>query len=304
MSALTPSVVAAIDDLELAARLVVEGMRTGHHRSPLHGFTAEFSQHRPYRVGDDLKHFDWKVLARTDRLYTRQYRETTNMAVVLAIDASASMGFPEGDVSKLRYAVVVAAALSYLIIQQGDAVGMMTLQDGSLRYVPPKGGRPHLRVLVAELSKLKPSGVWDPQRVISRSAELLSRRGLLVAISDFYDAEDEAARELRRAGRRGHDVAMLQILSRPEITFPYKGDLDFEDLETGVRQIVDAESIGQGYRAGVADFMERCRRQSRRDGRDYALLPTDMPPAQALRGFLVRRSAGQGDTERTGAGDR
>ena len=301
---LTPAVVAAIEDLELAARLVVEGMRTGNHKSPLHGFTAEFSEHRPYRAGDDLKYLDWKVLARTDRLYTRQYRETTNMGVVLAIDASASMAFPEGDVSKLRYAVVIAAALAYLIIQQGDAVGMMTMQDGALRYMPPKGGRPHLRTLTAELSRLRPSGAWEPRRVIARSAELLARRGLLVVLSDFYDDEDATSRELRRARRRGHDVAMLQILSRPEITFPYTGDLDLEDLETGTRRIVGAEGIGQAYRAGVAEFLERCRREARRDGRDYALMPTDLAPAQTLRAFLVRRGAGQGDTERTGAGDR
>ncbi len=178
------------------------------------------------------------------------------------------------------------------------------MQGGALRYLPPKGGRPHLRTLLAELSKIEASGTWEPQRVIARSAELLSRRGLLVVLSDFYDAEEATARELRRARRRGHDVAMLQILSRPEITFPYTGDLDLEDLETGVRRIVGAEGVAASYRAGVAEFLERCRREARRDGRDYALMPTDVTPAQTLRAFLVRRGAGQGDAERTGAGDR
>src|SRR5262245_6098622 len=139
---LSPATIASIDDLELAARLVVEGLRTGHHRSPLHGFTAEFSQHRPYRAGDDLKFLDWKLLARTDRLYTRQFRETTNMATVIALDTSASMAFPDGEASKFRYAQIVAAALSWLIVEQGDAVGFMTMQQDTLRYVPAKGGRP------------------------------------------------------------------------------------------------------------------------------------------------------------------
>src|SRR3954464_12485371 len=125
-TALSASVVAGIDDLELAARLVVEGLRAGGHRSPFHGFSADFQQHRPYRSGDDLKYLDWKILARTDRLYSRQFRETTSMSVMLVLDASASMAFPEKGASKFRYACVVAASLAYLISSQGDAVGLMS----------------------------------------------------------------------------------------------------------------------------------------------------------------------------------
>src|SRR6185503_13057874 len=144
MSALSPAVIAAAHDLELAARLVVEGLRAGDHRSPLHGYSAEFQQHRPYRAGDDLKYLDWKLLARTDRLYSRQFRETTSMSVMLVIDPSASMDFPataDGVVSKFRYATIVAAALGYLVIAQGDAAGLMTQRDERWQYVPVKGGR-------------------------------------------------------------------------------------------------------------------------------------------------------------------
>src|SRR5688572_33450694 len=130
MQALSASVVAAIDDLEFAARLVVEGLRAGGHRSPLHGFSAEFQQHRPYRAGDDLKYLDWKILARTDRLYSKQFRETTSMAVMIVLDTSASMAFPESGVSKFRYATIVAAALAYLIASQGDAVRLMSTSAG------------------------------------------------------------------------------------------------------------------------------------------------------------------------------
>ena len=293
MSVLSAPVVAAIDDLELAARLIVEGMRSGQHRSPLHGFSAEFSQYRPYRPGDDLKYLDWKVLARTDRLYTRQFRETTNMSVMLVIDASASMGFPAAGVSKLRYAVVTAAALAYLIIGQGDRVGLMTMRGEALKFVPARGGRPHLRTILAELTRLEPAGTWQPQRVIARGAELLARRGVLVTLSDFYHAEDETRRQLRRAATRGHDVAMLQVVSRQEIAFPYDGDVEFEDLESGTRTVIAADALAPGYRAAVADFLERCRREARRDGLDYALLPTDVAPEQALRNFLIRRGGGQ-----------
>ena len=297
---LTPAVVAAIEDLELAARLVVEGMRTGGHKSPLHGFTAEFSEHRPYRAGDDLKYLDWKVLARTDRLYTRQFRETTNMAVMLVLDTSASMGFGASSASgfgaggqeptKLRYAAVIAAALSWLIVEQGDAVGLMMSAGGQWRYLPARSGRPHLRALLAELARVEPAGVWQPERVIARGAELLSRRGVVIAISDFYDAEEETRRELRRAMRQGHDVTMLQVVTRPEMTFPYDGDLDLEDLESGDHRIVSAESVARAYRAAMGDFLERCRSSARSDGMDYALLPTDVAPAMALRQVLLRRS--------------
>ncbi|MEO6877326.1 MAG: DUF58 domain-containing protein, partial [Gemmatimonadaceae bacterium] len=168
-TALSASVVAAIDDLELAARLVVEGLRTGGHRSPFHGYSTEFRQHRPYRAGDDLKYLDWKLFGRSDRLYTRQFRETTNLSVMIVLDASASMAFPEEGTSKLRYATIVAAALSYLVSEQGHAVGLMTSTSGKLTYVPARGGRPHLRSLLARLDRLSPAGAWDPPHVISRA---------------------------------------------------------------------------------------------------------------------------------------
>ena len=291
MPALDASVVAAVDNLELIARVIVEGLRTGQHRSPFHGFNAEFSQYRSYRPGDDLKYLDWKVLARTNRLYTRQFRETTNMSAILVLDASASMAFPSEGVSKFRYASMMAAALAYVIAMQGDRVGLMTMAGGSLAYVPPKGGRAHLQALLARIDRLEPAGAWEPARVVARAAELLRRRGLMFVLSDFYDAEDETWRELKRASRRGHEVAMLQVISRGEIDLPYRGDVEFEDLESGATRLVDADTCRRGYRGAFADFLERWRARARRDGIDYALMPTDMPPSDALRGYLVRRGS-------------
>ncbi|HVQ40772.1 MAG TPA: DUF58 domain-containing protein [Vicinamibacterales bacterium] len=299
---LSSSAVAAIDDLELAARLVVEGVRSGAHRSPFHGFTAEFSQHRPYRPGDDLKYLDWKVLARTDRLYSRQFSETTNLSVMLVLDASASMSFPAetGAPSKFRYSAIVTAALAYLIIDQGDAAGLMTMAAGRFVYLPAKGGRQQLRALLAMLSRLEPSGEWPIDRALTRGAELLKRRGAVIAVSDFYDATETTARDLRRIARGGHDVALLQVLSRDEITFPYTGDLEFEDLESGTRRHLDARAAGHAYRARVASFLEDFRKQVHRDGHDYALMPTDIPPSRALRSYLLRRAAAASSTARPG----
>jgi uncharacterized protein (DUF58 family) len=291
MSAHPPAVAAAIHDLELAARLVVEGLRAGGHRSPFHGYSAEFQQHRPYRAGDDLKYLDWKVLARTDRLYSRQFRETTSMSVMLVLDASASMAFPPTGISKFRYASVVAAALAYLITTQGDAVGLMSASGDALAYLPARGGRPHLRSLLARIDRLTPGGTWQPERQIARAAELLKRRGLVIVISDFYDAEDATRRELRRVVRRGHDVVMLQVLSREEMTFPFRGDIEFHDLESGERRRLDAGVANNAYTTALREFLTRCRVHAQRDGVDYVLLPTDQPPERSLRTWLLQRSA-------------
>jgi uncharacterized protein (DUF58 family) len=291
LSPASPAVVAALHDLELAARLVVEGVRAGPHKSPFHGYSAEFQQHRPYCAGDDLKYLDWKLLARTDRLYSKQFRETTSMSVMIVLDSSASMVFPERGLSKFRYASIVAASLAHLIATQGDAVGLMSMAGGSLSYLPARGGRPHLRSLISRIDRLTPGGQWQPERVIARAAELLKRRGVVLVISDFYDAEEATRRALRRVARRGHDVAMLQLVSPPELSFPYRGDLEFEDLESGERRLIDAGAVQRSYRAAMGDFLERCRTLAHRDGLDYALMSTDMPPERALRGYLLRRGS-------------
>ena len=290
MSALSPDVVAAIDDLELAARLIVEGLRTGGHRSPFHGYSTEFRQHRPYRAGDDLKYLDWKLFARSDRLYTRQFRETTNLSVMLVLDSSASMAFPERGITKARYSSIVAAALAYLVSEQGHAVGMMTMTHGGLTYLPARGGRQHLRSVMARMDRLTPAGSWDAPRVIARASQLLQRRGVIVVLSDFYDAEDETRRALRRVVQRGHDVAMLQLLSPAELSLTYTGQIELEDAESSARQLIDGGALAAAYATSVSEFLERCRTHALRDGIDYALMTTDTAPEQALRGYLLRRS--------------
>ena len=288
---LSPALVAAVDDLEVVARLIVEGMRSGQHRSPFHGFSTEFSQYRAYRPGDDLKYLDWKVLARTDRLYTRQFRETTNMSAMICLDSSGSMAYPEAGLSKFRYASMMAAALAHLIVMQGDAVGLMTMQRGRLVYVPARGGRGHLRTVLAQIDRLDPAGQWEPRTVITRAADLLRRRGLVCVLSDFYDEPEVTRVELRRVNRRGHDIALLQVVSKQEVDLPFTGDLEFEDLETGARAWLDPRSARAEYRNSIASFLEGWRSGARRDGLDYTLMTTDQKPSEALRGYLLRRGA-------------
>jgi uncharacterized protein (DUF58 family) len=292
VASLDPALLSAIDDLELVARLIVEGAMTGPHRSPFHGYSAEFSQYRSYRHGDDLRHLDWKLFARTNRLYTKQFRETTNMSVVIVLDASASMAFPDPGVSKFRYAAMIAAALAHLITTQGDGVGLMTGRDEQLVYLPPKGGRAHLRSIVAELDRVEPGGAWHPDRVIGRAAQLLKRRGLLIVISDFYDVEDATLAEMKRVIRRGHEVAMLQVLSREEMTLPYRGAIEFEDLESGATRLLDVVGAERAYRDAVTMFLDRWRSEAHALGIDHVLFQTDTPPQDVLREYLLRRSNG------------
>jgi len=293
MNGLSPAVVAAIDDLELAARVVVEGLRVGGHRSPLHGYGAEFQQHRPYRAGDDLKYVDWKVYGRSNRLYTRQFRETTNVSVMLVLDTSASMAFPPTGLTKFRYSAILAAALAYLASEQGNAVGLMSMTDGAMAYLPARSGRVHLRSLIARIDGLKPAGAWQPGTVIGRAAELLQRRGLLMVISDFYDDETATQRELRHVVQRGHDVAMLQVLAHEERAFAFSGQLELQDLESGARQLVEPVTASAAYREAMNAFIERCRSFAQHTGIDYGLFDTHDAPERALRDYLVRRSARQ-----------
>jgi uncharacterized protein (DUF58 family) len=289
---LSPAVVTAIDDLELAARVLVEGLRVGGHRSPFHGYGAEFHQHRPYRAGDDLKYLDWKVFARSNRLYTRQFRETTNVAVMLVLDTSASMAFPEGGgvASKFHYAKVLSAALAYLASEQGNAVGLMTETNGEMVYMPARSGRVHLRALLATIDGLKPGGAWHAARVVGRASELLARRGLLMVLSDFYDDESGTQRELRHTVQRGHDVAMLQVIAGAERRLPFREQVEVEELETGVRQMVEPAAIAAGYQQAMTAFLTRTRDLAVHEGMDYGLFVTDEPPERTLRDYLIRRT--------------
>lgn len=290
-----PAILAQIADLELVARIIVEGLVSGLHRSPFHGYSAEFSQYRHYRPGDDLKHVDWKLVARTDRVYTKQFRETTNMASALVLDTSRSMNFPTaglksravsvGPLTKFRYAVIAAAALAHLISRQGDAIGLLAGE----RFLAPRAGRQHLRGLLAGLASLTASGGWSAADNVRRASERLKRRGLLFVLSDLYDEEERTLAELRRAARTGHEVVLLQILSREEIELPYRRDLEFTDLESGRSLAINASLARREYQDAVAAFLERWRSRAGAEGFQYSLIVTDTPPDRALRNVLLAR---------------
>lgn len=291
---LEPGALAAIADLELVSRRIVDGTISGLHRSPFHGYSAEFSQYRHYRPGDDLKYIDWKLFARTDRLYTKQFRETTNLVCQVALDASGSMDYAGagGEVTKFGYARLLAAALAHLISRQGDSVGLATYADGLRQYLPSRGGQAHLRSLLLALSRTEPGGRTDGAAALGRTIDLLKRRGLLIVISDLYDERAEVERTLMRASHIGHEVIVFHVLTRDEVELPFRDDVEIEDAEDGRLVLSNGAAAAKAYRESISAFLERWRSRCATYGIDYVRVFTDHPLDTGLRAYLRRRSAG------------
>ena len=288
---LDPVLLASIHDLEFVARVTVEGALAGLHRSPFHGYSAEFSQYRHYRPGDDLKYIDWKLLARTDRLYTKQYRETTNLRMQIVLDASASMAFAgRTGISKWHYARLTAGALAHLVVSQGDAAGLTLFDDDLRLYVGSRTGRAHLRNILTSLSDAQAAGRTAPAGSLRRSIDLLRSRGALALISDLYEDEQGVDAELRRAARIGHDLTVFHVLAAEELEWMWRGDLELEDSETGER-ILTSSSAAPEYRQRVAAFVERWRQRCASQGINYVLARTDEAPSHVLRRWLLQRGS-------------
>lgn len=278
-----PSEFSALRDLELVTRATVEGLRQGLHRSPFHGYSAEFSQYRHYRPGDDLKYVDWKAFARTDRLYTRQFRETTNLSALFVLDVSGSMAFR----GKFELARTAAAVLATLVLDQGDTAGLFAC-GAELEYVPPRSGRHHLHLLLATLGTLHPEGDVAVSTALGRASTVLRRRGLVIVLSDFYD-EDRSLAEVRKLGRMGHDVIIVHVLAHEEMSLSDLEAGEFVDAETDARIVVDPQVAAKKYREQLQAFLARIADASRSEGLDYLRLVTGEPLEPALRRFLVTR---------------
>ena len=284
----------ALRDLELITRRTVEGLRQGLHRSPFHGYSAEFSQYRQYRPGDDLKYVDWKALARTDRVYTRQFRETTNLAVLVVLDASRSMDFPSAAAQgsspgrKFVLARTIAAILGTLVLDQGDAAGVVAAGEKT-HYVPPRSGHHHLRVMLGELARVVPSGTATIADGLRRAATLLKRRSLVLAISDFYE-DDAALIEIRKLRRMGYDVIAIHTLADEELSLDIGGAAQLVDLESGRKILVQPAAARDAYREGVRAWLDRIERSVKQEGFDYLRVTTGEALEPALRRFLVERS--------------
>ncbi len=287
---LDPLVVSRLENLELIARQVVEGFITGLHRSPYHGFSVEFTDHRPYMPGDERKNIDWKLFAKTDRYYIKQFEEETNLKSYLLIDSSRSMAFKgEGTLGKSRYAAMLAASLSYLLLRQRDGVGLALYSDKLHDYVPPRARMSQLGLLSAKLEGMKCDGLTSPLPVYRELAERIHRRGLIIVISDLLTAPEDTLRALKYFSHRKHEVIVFQILDPSELGLPGGGEILFRDMETGENLQTHAWQIKQEYDREVAAMIADLRSRCRESMIDYQLVSTATPFESALYSFLEKR---------------
>ena len=289
---LDPSVLAGIDNLELRARVAVEGFLSGLHRSPHRGFSVEFNDYRQYQRGDDLRHVDWKLYARSEKFYIKQYEDETNTRCMLALDTSASMAYGSQGLSKLDYAISVASALAYFIMRQRDAVGLLTYDDKLREFLPARARQPHLMQLLRILSQVQPGQQTDAAKPLADLAATLTKKSLVLLISDLLQGEEATLATLRNLRAMGHDVIVLHVMDDSELHFTFDESSEFIDSETGEAFITTPASVREAYLDNVNRFLDDCKKQCQRAGVDYCLLNTSEPIDAALAAFLSKRARG------------
>lgn len=290
---LDPVTVAAVESLELRARLVVEGFFAGLHRSPFKGFSVEFSEYRSYQPGDDLRRIDWRAWARSDRYYVKEFEEETNLRLYLVLDCSASMGYPAPSavaVTKYDYAATLSAALAYLALRQRDAAGLITFAEKVREIIPPRSSKQHLRALLTGLETARPGGDTGIFPVLGEIAERVRRRALFVLFTDLWDESGRAADGLKALRGKKHEIIVFHVLDPAEVEFPFADQAVFIDMESAEELLLDAFRLKRGYR----EALERFRRSFRLATADrhigYVPVTTDTPPARVLVEYLGARS--------------
>lgn len=292
---LQPHVLAKLGDLELRARLVVEGFVSGMHRSPYHGYSVEFAQHKEYVPGDDLRHLDWRVFGRTDRFYIKQFEEETNLRTHLLLDCSSSMRYPDHQPAKTRltkfeYAATTAASLAYLLTRQQDAVGLMLFDNEVRANVPPLSSTVHLKALMGHIGEARLDQPTETKALFQQLASNMQRRSLVVVLSDFLADLDEVIPALERLRYANHEVIVMHVLDHDEREFPFQDNTQFEGLETPDLQLrVDPQSLRTSYLEALDRFVTRLRSACTNNRTDYIGLSTTDSLDVALRGYLAAR---------------
>lgn len=277
--------------MELKARMVVEGFIAGLHKSPYHGFSVEFAEHRQYMPGDSIRDIDWKVYAKSDRYFIKQYEEETNLKAYLLLDCSASMGYSSGSPSqnKFDYALTLAASLSYMMLKQRDAVGLTTFADEIIRYIPPRSASGHLHVLLRQFANLATASTTDIALPLHEMAERIKRRGLIILISDLFDDPERIVSGIKHFRHRNHEVIVFQILDPREKDFAFSGEAIFEDMETGERITTLPWQIKKDYVRKFREMVRYITAECRQARVDYYLIDTSTPFDKALYAFLAKR---------------
>jgi uncharacterized protein (DUF58 family) len=286
---LRPEVIQRIGRLEVRARHIIEGLLSGMHRSPYFGQSVEFLQHREYARGDDLRRVDWKVWAKQDRLYVKQYEEDTNLRCCLLVDVSESMAYGRGPLNKCDYAITAAAALAYLLLKQQDAVGCAVFDEAVRQTIPLRTSTSHLNTIIRALEPKEPKHKTRLYDVLARVAETYPRRGMMILISDMLVDVEDAQRGLRLLRQRGHDVLVLHVMDDDELDFPFASPARFEGLESTDNITCNPRALREGYLESLEKFLASVRHGCARDNVDYALIRTSMPLDAALTAFLKHR---------------
>ncbi len=286
---LHPEAIKRIARLDLRARHIVEGFLSGMHRSPYFGQSVEFLQHREYVTGDDLRHVDWKVWARQDRLYVKQFEEDTNLRCTLLVDVSNSMRYGSGAMDKYEYACTIASSLAYLILKQQDAVGCVAFDERIRMQVPTRSKRNHIFSIIESLNVTPPADKTDLHSLFRNVAENYPRRGMMVIVSDLLSDAEKTLRGLRLLRQRGHDVMVFHIMDDDELDFPFAGPTRFEGLETTDYLNCNPRSLRDGYLAALEEFLNQMRRGCAKHTVDYALIRTSDPLDAALATYLSNR---------------
>ena len=288
---LDPSLISKLKSLELKARAVVEGFMVGLHKSPYHGFSVEFSEHRPYMQGDSLKNVDWKVYAKSEKFVIKQFEEETNLLCHIFVDISKSMNFKsEGKISKLEYAITLAASLAYLMINQQDAVGLAVYSDKIHDYLPPKANRVYLKNILTSLNSIKSAGATSTAESLDSIAEKIKKRGLAIIISDFFDDPDSILSALKHFHYKKNEVIVFQILDPIEKNFGFDRDAIFVDLETEEQLTTQPHQIRQAYKSAMNEYLAKLKSGCLNYGIEYNLIETDKPFDKALLNYFTKRS--------------
>jgi uncharacterized protein (DUF58 family) len=289
---LQPEVLGRLENLELVAKFIVEGLIIGLHRSPYHGFSVEFSSYRKYTPGDDIKFVDWRVFARTDRFYIKQFEETTNLNCYLVTDFSGSMAMPgTGGVTKIDYARYLAAGLAYLMLGQGDAVALLAASAEQMEFIPPSGRGTQLVTLLTELARQKPRGETVLTDALQLLADRIKGRGMVILLSDLLLDTDRLESTLSYFRYRNHEIVLFHILNDLEREFPFTNVTSFRDLETGREVFTEPATIRRQYLELLDEHTERIRSKCHDMEIDFVPLTTTQPLGTALLAYLARRQS-------------
>ena len=287
---LNPSLISKIENLSLRAKLVVEGFIIGMHKSPYHGFSVEFSEHRPYGFGDEIKYIDWKLWGKTDRFYIKQFEEETNLKCHIILDKSSSMNFGSKNLTKFEYSKLISAAMSYLMIKQQDAVGLTTFDQKINTIIKPKSKVNHLNLLLKTLHNSIVGGETNISNLLHGLAESINKKGLIILISDLLDDEKKVMESLRHFRYRGHEIIVFHIVDPKEKNLDYNENINFIDLENNYNIVADSRLVKDKYNKAFRDFSDFYKKECLRDKIDYNLISTSDSLDKTLLQYLIRRS--------------